>query len=137
MRDYRQLNGLALAYVGDAVYETYIRQHLVATGQTRPSQLHRLATHYVSAKAQAMLIEKMLEDKVLTEEEESFYRRGRNSKSQTSAKNTDIKTYRMSTGFESVMGYLHLTQQEERVQALVKWCIQEVEEKKEGTVGHE
>lgn len=133
MRDYRQLNGLALAYVGDAVYETYIRKHLVAQGQTRPSQLHRLATHYVSAKAQAMLIEKMVEQQILTEEEEGFYRRGRNSKSQTSAKNTDIKTYRMSTGFESVIGYLHLTDQEERVASLVKWCIQQVEEKKEGT----
>lgn len=137
MRDYRQLNGLALAYVGDAVYETYIRQHLVAEGQTRPSQLHRLATYYVSAKAQAMLIEKMLEEKLLTEEEESFYRRGRNSKSQTSAKNTEIKSYRMSTGFESVMGYLHLTKQEERLEQLVQWCIQQVEEEKEGKVSDE
>ena len=81
----------------------------------------------------AMLIEKMVEQQILTEEEEGFYRRGRNSKSQTSAKNTDIKTYRMSTGFESVIGYLHLTDQEERVASLVKWCIQQVEEKKEGT----
>ena len=56
-----------------------------------------------------------------------------NAVSQTSAKNTDIKTYRMSTGFESVIGYLHLTDQEERVASLVKWCIQQVEEKKEGT----
>lgn len=132
MRDYRQLNGLALAYVGDAVYETYIRQHLVAQGHTRPSQLHRLSTHYVSAKAQARLIQKMLDEKMLNEEEESFYRRGRNSKSQTSAKNTEIKSYRMSTGFESVMGYLHLTKQEERVEQLVQWCIQQVEKEKAG-----
>lgn len=127
MRDYRQLNGLALAYVGDAIYEIYIRHHLVAIGHTRPNQLHRLATHYVSAKAQAMLIQKMLDEKILTEEEEDFYRRGRNSKSQTSAKNTDIKTYRMSTGFESLMGYLHLTEQKDRLEALVEWCIQQVE----------
>ena len=140
MKDYRQLNGLALAYVGDAIYEIYIRQHLVATGQARPSQLHRLATHYVSAKAQAMLIQKMLDEKMLTEEdeakcdkdippeeEEDFYRRGRNSKSQTSAKNTDIKTYRMSTGFEALMGYLHLTEQKERLEELIEWCIQHAE----------
>ena len=127
MKDYRQLNGLALAYVGDAIYEIYIRQHLVAVGQTRPSQLHRLATHYVSAKAQAMLIQKMLDEKMLTEEEEDFYRRGRNSKSQTSAKNTDIKTYRMSTGFEALMGYLHLTEQKERLEELIEWCIQHAE----------
>ncbi|MEG0294782.1 Mini-ribonuclease 3 [Enterococcus sp.] len=127
MRDYRQLNGLALAYVGDAIYEIYIRQHLVAMGQTRPNQLHRLATHYVSAKAQASFIEKMLEESILTTEEEDFYRRGRNSKSQTSAKNTDIKTYRMSTGFESLMGYLYLTEQKERLEELIDWCIQQVD----------
>ena len=78
MTDYKQLNALALAYVGDAIYETYIRDHLVRSGQTRPNKLHHLATHYVSAKAQAMLIQKMLEDGMLTEEEAGIYRRGRN-----------------------------------------------------------
>ncbi len=53
MTDYQQLNGLALAYVGDAIYEVYIRDHLIAIGNTRPNQLHRLATSYVSTKAQA------------------------------------------------------------------------------------
>ena len=74
MRDYKQLNGLALAYVGDAVYEVYIRDYLVATGQTRPNQLHKMATHYVSAKAQAFLMDAMLQAEILTEEEELFYR---------------------------------------------------------------
>ncbi|NLM66393.1 MAG: Mini-ribonuclease 3 [Enterococcus sp.] len=127
MRDHRQLNGLALAYVGDAVYEIYIREHLVNQGQARPSQLHRLATHYVSAKAQAMLIQKMLDEKLLTPEEEDFYRRGRNSKSQTSAKNTEIKLYRMSTGFEAVMGFLYLTKQTERLENLITWCIEQID----------
>lgn len=131
MRDYKQLNGLALAYVGDAVYEVYIRDYLVATGQTRPNQLHKMATHYVSAKAQAFLMDAMLQAEILTEEEELFYRRGRNSKSHTSAKNADITTYRIATGFESLMGYLHLTQQQERLDTLVKWCIETVGEKNE------
>lgn len=128
MRDYKQLNGLALAYVGDAIYEVYVRDYLVAQGQTRPNQLHRMATHYVSAKAQAMLIQAMLDEAILTEEEQDFYRRGRNSKSHTSAKNADITTYRMSTGFEALMGYLHLTEQKERLEELIEWCIQKVAE---------
>lgn len=128
MRDYKQLNGLALAYVGDAVYEVYIRDYLVSQGQTRPNQLHKMATHYVSAKAQAQLIHEMMEEDILTEEEELYYRRGRNSKSYTSAKNADITTYRISTGFEALMGYLHLTNQEERLNELVEWCIKKVGE---------
>lgn len=132
MRDYKQLNGLALAYVGDAVYEVYIRDYLVSTGQTRPNQLHKMATHYVSAKAQAFLMDAMLTAELLTEEEELFYRRGRNSKSHTSAKNADITTYRIATGFESLMGYLHLTQQQERLEELIDWCIKKVGEENEG-----
>ncbi len=129
MRDYRQLNGLALAYVGDAIYEVYIRDYLVAQGQTRPNQLHRMATHFVSAKAQAFLVQEMLAAELLTEEEEIFYRRGRNSKSHTSAKNADVTTYRISTGFEALLGYLHLTEQKERLEELIQWCIKKVNEK--------
>ncbi|MFV0559937.1 MAG: Mini-ribonuclease 3 [Enterococcus sp.] len=128
MRDYKQLNGLALAYVGDAIYEIYIRDYLVSLGDTKPNTLHHKATRYVSAKAQAWLIDKMLEADVLTEEELLFYRRGRNAKSHTSAKNADITTYRISTGFEALMGYLHLTKQTERMEELIDWCIQKVGE---------
>lgn len=133
MTDYKQLNGLALAYVGDAIYETYIRDHLVRTGQTRPNKLHHQATHYVSAKAQAMLIQKMLDTDLLTVEEVAIYRRGRNAKSYTSAKNTSIMTYRMSTGFEALMGYLHLLEQKNRLEELITWCIKEVGEKNDRT----
>ncbi|MBO0441245.1 mini-ribonuclease 3 [Enterococcus sp. DIV0212c] len=131
MRDYTQLNGLALAYVGDAIYEIYIRDYLVEQGQTKPNTLHRMATHYVSAKAQAFLIQEMLEEKLLTENEELMYKRGRNAKSHTSAKNADITTYRIATGFESLMGYLHLTKQSERLEELIDWCIKKVGEKNE------
>ncbi|MCA5014207.1 MULTISPECIES: Mini-ribonuclease 3 [unclassified Enterococcus] len=129
MRDYTQLNGLALAYVGDAIYEIYIRDYLVEQGQTKPNTLHRMATHYVSAKAQAFLIQAMLEEKILNETEETMYKRGRNAKSHTSAKNADITTYRIATGFESLMGYLHLTKQTERLEELIDWCIKKVGEK--------
>ncbi len=128
MRDYRQLNGLALAYVGDAIYEVYVRDYLIQSGLTRPNQLHKTATHYVSAKAQAKLIQQMNEQELLTEEEQDIFRRGRNSKSYTSAKNADIITYRISTGFEALIGYLHLTGQKERLEELVQWCIEKVGE---------
>ncbi|MGT2907760.1 Mini-ribonuclease 3 [Streptococcus dentiloxodontae] len=125
--DVNLINGIALAFEGDAVYSLYIRRHLIFKGQTKPSQLHRLATHYVSAKAQAMLITAMLEAQLLTEKEEDIYRRGRNANSHTKAKNTDIITYKMSTGFEAVMGYLHMTGQIERLEELIEWCIKKIE----------
>ncbi|MDG3141773.1 Mini-ribonuclease 3 [Streptococcus suis] len=121
--DVNLINGIALAFEGDAVYSYYIRRHLIFTGQTKPNQLHRLATRYVSAKAQANLITAMLEAQLLTETEEAIYRRGRNTNSHTKAKNADVVTYRMSTGFEAVMGYLDMTNQTKRLQELVNWSI--------------
>ncbi|CAJ1225592.1 Mini-ribonuclease 3 [Lactiplantibacillus xiangfangensis] len=126
--DYQQLNGIALAYLGDAVYEPFIRQHLIEIGFTKPTKLHHHATHYVSAKAQAALIALMQADDVLTPVETDVFKRGRNAKSHTSAKHTDVLTYRISTGFEAVFGYLQLTQQTERIAELANWCIQQVDE---------
>ncbi|MGT2722254.1 Mini-ribonuclease 3 [Streptococcus porcinus] len=125
--DVNLINGIALAFEGDAVYSYYIRKHLIFTGQTKPNQLHHLATRYVSAKAQASLAQKMLEAQLLTEKEVDIYRRGRNTNSHTKAKNADVVTYRMSTGFEALMGYLDMTDQKERLEALITWCIDEVE----------
>ncbi|MGT2832225.1 Mini-ribonuclease 3 [Streptococcus halotolerans] len=126
--DVHLINGIALAFEGDAVYSYYIRRHLIFTGQTKPNQLHRLATRYVSAKAQASLITAMLEVQLLTEKEEDIYRRGRNTNSHTKAKNADVVTYRMSTGFEAVMGYLDMTDQTERLEELIAWCIDWVDQ---------
>ena len=119
MADYKQVNGIALAYMGDAIYEVYIRKHLLDEGMTKPTRLHHRATHYVSAKAQAMLIKKM--------EEQEYFRRGRNAKSYTSAKNTSVVTYRISTGFEALFGYLYLSGQTKRLDELAAWCIKTVE----------
>lgn len=125
--DVNLINGIALAFEGDAIYSTYIRKHLIFQGLTNPNQMHRKTTRYVSAKAQAMLITKMLEAQLLSEKEEDIYRRGRNANSHTKAKNTDVVTYKMSTGFEAVMGYLHMTEQIKRLEELIDWCIQTVE----------
>lgn len=127
MTDVNLINGIALAFEGDAVYSMYIRRHLIFQGLTKPNQLHREATKYVSAKAQANLISLMLEEGILTEKEEDIYKRGRNANSHTKAKNTDIVTYRMSTGFEAVMGYLHMTKSIERLEELIDWCIRKIE----------
>ena len=127
MTDVNLINGIALAFEGDAVYSMYIRRHLIFQGFTKPNQLHREATKYVSAKAQANLISLMLEEGILTEKEEDIYKRGRNANSHTKAKNTDIVTYRMSTGFEAVMGYLHMTEAIERLEELIDWCIRKIE----------
>lgn len=121
------INGIALAFEGDATYSMYIRKHLIFQGLTKPNQLHQKATRYVSAKAQAMLVNAMLENGILTETEEMIYKRGRNTNSHTKAKNTDVVTYRMSTGFEAVIGYLHMTNQMTRLEELIDWCIQMVE----------
>ncbi len=125
--DVNLINGIALAFEGDAVYSMYIRRHLIFKGLTKPNKLHGEANKYVSAKAQANLISALLEAQLLTEKEEEIYKRGRNANSHTKAKNADIVTYRMSTGFEAVLGYLHMTDQIQRLEELIAWCIVQVE----------
>lgn len=122
------LSGQTLAYLGDAVYEIYIRRHLIKGGIVKPQVLQREATHYVSAKAQAGLIAKMQDENMLSEVELAAFHRGRNAKSHTKAKHTSLKTYQLSTGFEAMIGYLDLASQHDRVDELSLWCIKTVEE---------
>lgn len=132
--DEKQLNSLALAYMGDAVFEVYVRLHLLQNGQVRPNQLHREATKYVSAKAQSAVAHQFIEEGILSEEENTVLKRGRNAKSASVPKNTDVQTYRYSTGFEALIGYLYLSGNEERLEELIKKAFQFVEEKKGGHV---
>ena len=125
--DVNLINGIALAFEGDAVYSMYIRRHLIFKGLTKPNKLHGETNKYVSAKAQASLISALLEAQLLTEKEQEIYKRGRNTNSHTKAKNADVVTYRMSTGFEAVLGYLHMTDQIQRLEELIAWCIAQVE----------
>lgn len=127
MIDINLINGIALAFEGDAVYAMYIRRHLIFQGMTKPNKLHQTANKYVSARAQADLISLMLEEGILTEKEIEIYKRGRNTNSHTKAKNADVVTYRMSTGFEALLGYLHMTEETERLEELITWCINAVE----------
>ena len=116
-RDLGEYSPLALAYIGDAVYDLVIRSLVMNRGNMQVNKMHKKTASLVKAEAQAHMY-KLLEDE-LTEEERSVYRRGRNAKSGTMAKNATMKDYRMATGFEALMGYLYLTERLERMAMLI------------------
>lgn len=117
------LTPLVLAYVGDAVHELFVRQYVVSKPNHRPNHLHREATTYVSAKAQALSLQRVLPH--LTEEEQDIVRRGRNAKSGTKAKNADVLEYRHSTAFECLLGYLYYSRRWERLNAVLLMTLDE------------
>ena len=114
------LSPLQLAYVGDAVYELLVRTYLMERGLS-VGQLHRLTTKYVKAKAQSNIIHE-LEEK-LTEKEKGIVKRGRNSKTNTTPKNAEMIDYKYATGFEALIGYLYLSEENERISELFKDII--------------
>ena len=123
--DVRTYSPLTLAYIGDGIYDLIIRSLVVAKGNTRASELHKRTSQIVKAKTQADMIEKIMEQ--LTEEETDIYKRGRNAKSPTMAKNATMADYRKATGFEALMGYLYVTDQVPRLVELVKTGIDAME----------
>ena len=124
-QDAKQYSPLTLAYIGDAVYEMIVRTILVERGNAPVNVLHKQASKLVKAEAQADAYHRIKE--LLTEEELSVFRRGRNAKSYTSAKNATIGDYRMATGFEALVGYWYLTGQTERMLVMVKAGMTEEE----------
>jgi ribonuclease-3 family protein len=118
-----ELGSLALAYMGDAVYELYIREKLLRGGPARVNDLHRAATDWVRADTQAKLVRRL--EPLLTEPEEDILRRGRNSKSGHVPKNAKLSDYRLATGFESLLGFLFLDQQLDRLHALLDAITEE------------
>ena len=116
--DIRSYSPLTLAYIGDGVYELVIRTILVEKGNCQPQKLHKRASALVKAQAQSEMMETLTP--LLTQEELSVYRRGRNAKSYTMAKNATMGDYRRATGFEALMGYLYLTEQEMRMLEPIK-----------------
>ena len=120
MMELAGLNGTTLAFIGDAVFSLQIREYLVEQGNQKPNTLQKLSVNYVSAKAQARFLKMFIDSDILSEEEQLIVKRGRNSKTQTIAKNADMITYRNSTGFEALWGYLYLSAQEERLNILLK-----------------
>ena len=117
-KDIKTYSPLTLAYIGDGIYDLVIRSIVVGKGNTKASRLHQETSSLVKAHAQSEMMEFLLP--LLSEEEADAYRRGRNAKSPTMAKNATMADYRKATGFEALMGYLYLTDQFERIVALVK-----------------
>lgn len=109
---------LVLAYIGDGIYDLVIRTVVVNRGNTQANKLHRKTSSLVKAAAQSAMMDELLE--ILTQEELSVYKRGRNAKSATMAKNATMTDYRKATGFEALMGYLYLDNQWERMVYLMK-----------------
>lgn len=116
--DIRTYSPLTLAYIGDGIYDLVIRSLVVGKGNTRASELHKRTSQVVKAHTQAEMMDVLLP--LLDEEEEGVYRRGRNAKSPTMAKNATMTDYRKATGFEALMGYLYLSDRFERMVELVK-----------------
>jgi len=110
--DIMMLSPLQLAYIGDAVYELLVRTHLL-NYNLKVNELHKAATKYVKAKAQSDIIHKI--EVFLTDEEKSYVKKGRNTKTNSSPKNGDLLDYKYATGFECLFGYLYLTNQEGRL----------------------
>lgn len=127
--DVKQLHSLTLAYIGDAVLELRIREHLLNKKVVRPHQLHLHSTAYVSAKAQAAALYELMEMSFFTEEEQAVLRRGRNAKPGTIPKNTDINTYRHSTALEALIGYHYLLKDHNRTNQIIDALIEVVEKK--------
>ena len=122
--DANLLNGLSLAYIGDAIYEVYIRDYILSLGYSNVNRLHKKACEFTSGVSQSKFIRYFLDNNILTEEEQSIYKRGRNSHNHSVRKNIDIQSYMEATGFEAVIGYLYINQNPERIKELINICIE-------------
>ncbi|PKR76617.1 ribonuclease III [Halalkalibacillus sediminis] len=122
------LKALTLAYMGDVIFEKYIREHLIRKGEVKPQVLHQKAVSFVSANAQALILRGWMDEQLLSDEEEAIVRRGRNAKSNP-PKNTDVQTYRYSTAFEALIGFWYFSGSIERMESFISKGIQTIEER--------
>lgn len=119
------INTTALAYIGDAVYETYIRSHVLESGKTRVDALHNLSVKYVRADGQAYAIKQMFEE--LSPEEQNLVKRARNHKSMSRPKNADPIAYKWATALEALIGYLYLNGDAQRLEEIISMAIESVD----------
>jgi len=125
----KEINIISLAYLGDAVYEQYIREFLIKKGIAKVEELMKESIKYVSAKNQCRILNILYDNNVLKEEEKIIVNRGRNYKRTSHPKNTDIITYKLSTGFEALIGYLYL-EDKPRLTKIMNYITEEKEWKK-------
>jgi len=121
------MNTTALAFLGDSIYETHVRNYVIGKGQVNADLLHRAAVRFVRADAQAYALKTMLDE--LTEEEQNLVRRARNKKISTKPKNADPVAYKWATAFEALIGFLYLSQNTSRMQEIIHKTIELIERK--------
>lgn len=114
-----EVNSLALAYLGDSIYESYIREYLIKKGISHVNDLQVESLNYVSAKSQARILKDLMDKNVFTEEELIIIKRARNTKSKSHPKSCDIITYQHATSLEALFGYLKLRKNEERIEEII------------------
>ena len=124
-----QMQALALAYIGDSIYDIMSREYVMKNHLGKINDLHRTVSTLVSARAQASFMKNILENNILTDIEESIYIRGKNQKNNSKAKNASIMEYKLATGLEAVFGFLYLEKNFERLEEMFNYIINLYEEK--------
>ena len=128
IKDESQINmmsPLTWAYVGDSVYELYIRLYLANTTNLNPHRMHVESIKYVKAGSQAKAVKSLIEANFLTDDEKEIVRRGRNTQNHHLPKNASLEDYSYSTGFEALIGYLFLNKKEKRIKEIIKKVVEE------------
>ena len=116
-------NSLVLAYIGDSIYETYIRKYLIEKGISKVKELQSESIKYVSAKRQAFYLKEMIDNNFFSKEELNIIMTARNHKNNHKPKNCDIITYKYSTGFEALIGYLYFNNNNERIKEIINYIL--------------
>ena len=119
--DVNQMSPLTWAYIGDCIYEKYVREYLVTNTKYKPHKLHIEATKLVKASAQAHLLQEL--EEILTDDEKDIIRRTRNTQNHHLPKNATVQEYMYATAFEGLIGYLYLTKQEDRLNIILAECL--------------
>ena len=119
-----EVNVLVLAYLGDTIYEDYIRRYLINKGINNVNELQSQSLKYVSAKGQSNYLEMMINDEFFSEEEMNVIKRARNNTSKTHPKNTDVITYKKATGLEALIGYLDLINNKNRIDEIMNYILE-------------
>lgn len=120
--DAKLMNGLSLAYIGDAYFEIMVRSYLLENGLTKVNELHKLAINFTSGASQARFIDNFIKDNVLSKQELEIYKKGRNSAT-SHRKNLSGAEYQKATGFEALIGYLYIEKNNERLEELFNLMI--------------
>ena len=119
----KEINVITLAYLGDAIYEVYVRDYLIKKGIAKVEELQEEAIKYVSAKSQSKILNFLIDEQILSDEEIDIVKRGRNYKRASHPKNTDIITYKLATGLECLIGYLYLDNNKERIDEIMNYIF--------------